>query len=780
MLLSLVPCIALAGLWAVTTSQMLGQGADLRNRVQAGRMLQPPAVEMFRNLQRERALTAVWLADTASSHEALDSQRPKTDAALGAMGGLAEAMKDAPPRSRVSFQPLADALQRFPLQVLREGIDTQSISDEQGLSAFTQLINLEIQVTSEISAQVDNGSLVAAVAPLGLVVNAAEQIARENTVLAPAVATGLLTDRARAEFIMATGTQRFLVAALSAQLSDRSRPAFQRITSSAAWKTMVSIENAVLSQPEVADGSGSVESAANAPPPSASRWDGALRQVSNDLDQFIQQSSENFRALQTERGSQLIRKSIAISAAGLAVVAVVAVLSWRTAQSLLRRMAGLRQATLELAEGRLPTLVDRLNRNEAIDVSEVAPELDYGHDELGQVVKAFNTVQRTAVRSAVALADVRHGLENVILGIARRTQNLVNLQLTLLDRLESEHQEPKVLKGLYELDSQASQIRRYQENLVITAGSQPGRRFTEPVSVVDVLRSAVGEVADYQRIAICADGTLRFAAHAVADLIHLLTELIDNAASFSPPDFPVAVNVEQASKGLVIQIEDRGFGMSEDGYAESNRRLAEPPPFDVFALAEDARVGLFVVAWLAARHHIEITLRASPFGGTSAIVLIPAKLVINAPSLKGATADVDHPGGTSLKASVTDFPRPSALDSGPTATSDSGTPRSIPLPPLSPQQEPAERPTAAPFPGSPQNPPRLPQRVPQASRVKELRRPCAPVSEPDPRPGPLPTPERLAATMAAFQRGSVHARDFGGPRSRPTSLPRRAPDDAPS
>lgn len=191
-------------------------------------------------------------------------------------------------------------------------------------------------------------------------------------------------------------------------------------------------------------------------------------------------------------------------------------------------------------------------------------------------------------------------------------------------------------------------------------------------------------------------------------------------------------------------------------------------------------MGLFVVAWLAARHHIEITLRASPFGGTSAIVLIPAKLVINAPSLKGATADVDHPGGTSLMASVTDFPRPSALDSGPTATSDSGTPRSIPLPPLSPQQEPAERPTAAPFPGSPQNPPRLPQRVPQASRVKELRRPCAPVSEPDPRPGPLPTPERLAATMAAFQRGSVHARDFGGPRSRPTSLPRRAPDDAPS
>ncbi|WP_327321940.1 nitrate- and nitrite sensing domain-containing protein [Streptomyces sp. NBC_01210] len=743
-------------------------------------MLQLPALEMFRNLQRERALTAVWLTDTPSSHEALDSQRPKTDAALATMGGLAEALKDAPLRSRVSFRPLADAIQRFPLQVLRKGIDTQSISGEQALSAFTQLINLEIKVTSEISAQVDDGSLVAAAAPLGLVVNAAEQIAREDTVLAPAMATGLLTHRARAEFIMATGTQRFLLAALSAQLSDRSRPAFQKITSSAAWKTMVSIENAVLGQPEVADGSGSVASAANAPPPSASRWDGALRQVSNDLDQFIQQSSGNLRALQTERASQIIRKSIAISAAGLAVVAVVAVLSWRIAQSLLRRMAGLREATLELAEGRLPTLVDRLNRNETIDVSEEAPELDYGHDELGQVVKAFNTVQRTAVRSAVALADVRHGLENVILGIARRTQNLVNRQLTLLDRLESEHQEPKVLQGLYELDSQASQIRRYQENLVITAGSQPGRRFTEPVSVVDVLRSAVGEVADYQRIAIYADETLRFAAHAVADLIHLLTELIDNAASFSPPEFPVAVNVEQASKGLVIQIEDRGFGMSEDGYAESNRRLAEPPPFDVFALAEDARVGLFVVAWLAARHHIEITLRASPFGGTSAIVLIPAKLVINAPSLKGATADVDRPGGTSLKAVVTAFPRPSALGSGPTATSDSGTPRSIPLPPLSPQQEPAERPTAAPFPGSPQPPPCLPQRVPQASGVKEPRRPCAPVSGPDPRPGPLPTPERLATTMAAFQRGSVHARDFGGPRSRPTSLPRRAPDDAPS
>lgn len=191
-------------------------------------------------------------------------------------------------------------------------------------------------------------------------------------------------------------------------------------------------------------------------------------------------------------------------------------------------------ATLSLAEERLPDVVARLNRGEKVDVESATPPLDYGEDELGQVAKAFNTAQRTAVYTAVELADTRRGFQKVILGIARQSQNLVNLQLSKLDALEREHQDPGILKGLYELDSTASQLRRYEENLVIISGEQPRRSWTEPVALIDILRSAVGEVAQYQRVDVHTDDEVYLSPPAVADVIHLLAELIDNATTYSP------------------------------------------------------------------------------------------------------------------------------------------------------------------------------------------------------------------------------------------------------
>ncbi|MFL4951627.1 nitrate- and nitrite sensing domain-containing protein [Streptomyces sp. MMS24-I31] len=737
--LALVPCIALAGFWGATTSRVLQEGLDLRNGSKAGRLLESPAIGMFYNLQRERALTAVWLADPTSTHAALDKQRLKTDAALRTMSGLSEALKNAPARARTSFQPLADALRQFPLQALRAGTDSRSVSDEWAVGEFTQLIDLEVEVVTAVSVQVDDGSLVVAAEPLGLLVNAAEQIQQANTVLAPAVATGRLTASAQTQFAMAVGTQRFLLTSLSARLSGESRMLFEKVTGSAAWKRMVSIENAVLSQQPAADRTGSRPVRAADPPAWAAAWSNALWQVTDDLEQFTQKSGQILLARQTARGNQLMREAITVGAGGLVAVVVVSLLSWRLSRSLLRRMAGLRRATLELAVGRLPTLVDRLNRNETVDVAKEAPELDYGDDELGQVVKAFNSAQLTAVRSVVALADMRHGLENAIVGVARRTQNLVNRQLTLLDTLERKHEEPDVLKDLYELDSHASQMRRYQENLVIMTGAHPGRRFTEPVSIVDVLRSAVGDVADYQRVILHADYTLQFAPHVVADIIRLVTELVDNAATFSPPVFPVSIEVALVSRGLVIEIEDRGFGMSDDAYAEANRKLTQPPLFDVFALAEDARVGLFVVARLAAKHGIRTTLRPSPFGGMSAIVLVPAALVVGAPPL-------EELGGA-----------------GQDAADDSESP-----PPLS-AQGPLTKVESHHSSASPSR--RLPRRVPQKSPIKEVRSGATAPGGPDRSPGSPVTAERLARTMSAFQRGTTHARDLGGQHPRNTSLP---------
>ncbi|MGR7000884.1 sensor histidine kinase [Yinghuangia aomiensis] len=175
----------------------------------------------------------------------------------------------------------------------------------------------------------------------------------------------------------------------------------------------------------------------------------------------------------------------------------------------------------------------------------------------------------------------------------------------------------------------------YEENLVILSGHQPGRRWSKPVRVVDIVRSAVGEVEDYERIDVHMSSELLLQGAAVGAVIHLLAELLENATTFSPPRTPVEARGMPVAKGLVVEIEDRGLGMAEDDYAALNTELEQPRAFDMVALAEDVRLGLFVVARLAERHGIGATLRASPYGGTLAIVFLPEELIVR-PGEEGA------------------------------------------------------------------------------------------------------------------------------------------------
>ena len=358
------------------------------------------------------------------------------------------------------------------------------------------------------------------------------------------------------------------------------------------------------------------------------QWAAAFAKIGNEHRRMIQDQTTALLDRSADKAQSLLVTAAWLSAGGLIALLLCVGMSWRITRSLSRRLRGLREATLSLAEERLPDVVARLDRGEKVDADEATPPLDYGGDELGQVARAFNKAQRTAVHTAVELADIRRGFQKVILGIARQSQNLVNLQLTKLDALEREHTDPDVLKGLYELDSTASQLRRYEENLVIISGEQPRRSWREPVALIDILRSAVGEVAEYRRVEVHTDEDVYLAPPAVADVIHLLAELIDNATAYSPSPAPVGVRAAMVAKGLVVEVEDRGLGMSEEDYAAFNEQLAVEPKFDVVALAGDLRLGMFVIARLATRHGIAVTLRASPYGGTTAIVLLPHEIVV--------------------------------------------------------------------------------------------------------------------------------------------------------
>src|SRR5690606_15121147 len=274
---------------------------------------------------------------------------------------------------------------------------------------------------------------------------------------------------------------------------------------------------------------------------------------------------------------------------------------------------------------RLPRVVERLSRGEDVDVAAEAPPIQAGDSrEVADVSHAFSSVQRTAVEAAVGQAKLRKGIAQMFVNLARRKQALLNRQLQLLDSMQRRTTEPDALEDLFRLDSLTTRMRRHAESLIILSGNTPGRAWRRPVPIVDVIRAAVAEIEDYQRIQVFPVGETAVNGSVAADLIHLVAELVDNAASFSPPQTTVQIRGEEVANGFVIEIEDRGLGLSAEEYAAINQNLANPPEFD---LADSDRLGLFVVGQLVNRYGVNVTLRPSPYGGTTAIVLIPRSLL---------------------------------------------------------------------------------------------------------------------------------------------------------
>ena len=279
----------------------------------------------------------------------------------------------------------------------------------------------------------------------------------------------------------------------------------------------------------------------------------------------------------------------------------------------------------QLAEVQLPDVVARLRRGEDVDVNAEAPPLRVGGDEIGRVGQAFDLVRQTAVRSAVEEARLRQGLNDVFRSLARRSQSLLHRQLTLLDQMERRATDPEALDDLFRLDHLTTRMRRHAEGLVILAGAPPGRGWSSPVRMVDVMRGAIAEVEDYARVSVATRSQAALVGSAVADVIHLLAELIENATTLSPPYTSVRVSGDTVANGFAIEVEDRGLGISAQRLAELNDRLTNPPEFNP---SDSEQLGLFVVSQLARRHGIRVTLKASPYGGTAAIVLIPRHLVV--------------------------------------------------------------------------------------------------------------------------------------------------------
>lgn len=327
-----------------------------------------------------------------------------------------------------------------------------------------------------------------------------------------------------------------------------------------------------------------------------------------------------------ERDRQVVLDFVVVIGIGVAIVVVGVALMGLFARRLARDITGLETTARYLADEQIPQLMERLRQGEQV-VAPAEPALRPRTKtaEIARAQAAIASLQHTAVAAAAAEAGLRNGIGKVFVSLARRNQSLLQRQLRLIDLLEQKASDPATLADLFPLDHLTTRMRRHAEGLIILSGAAPGRSWSEPVPVIDVIRGAVAEIEDYKRVTVLTRAEDAVAGLAAADIIHLMAELIENATLSSPSGTRVEVRAERVANGFAIEIDDRGLGIEPGRLDAINEQLAQPPDFD---LANADQLGLFVVGKLAARHGVRVALRPSPYGGTTAVVLMPNSIVV--------------------------------------------------------------------------------------------------------------------------------------------------------
>ncbi|MEU4812966.1 ATP-binding protein [Nocardia fluminea] len=577
----------------------------------AGRIL-VPAGAMIESFQEERLQSLRYLVGTPNAVAALSTARAHSDAAIAQVQVLLELRSqidgDVSADELAGYQDLYKEFPRF-----RGAIDTRVATSQQVLDNFGKVIDRSVaaaMVAARISPDAEIAvELAYAVAPLRV----AEAVSRATALGSMIVAEARVDERRITEFSDHVGEfKREATYAASVLRGDRLAD-LQRVTTGADWQLLVNLAADVRS-------SESITSADEA------QWEAAADRVGSAMMKLWQVQSSDAHAAADARAAKVTTNSLSAGSAIVLVSILAFLVALAMANRVVARMKLLQRQTLELADHRLPELMRRLQAGERIDPEQEVGGHDFGTDEFGQVAAAFGRAHLVAVSAAVAEAETRAGVNAVFLNIAHRGQIVVHRQLALIDEAERTEENPQRLDLLFQLDHLATRARRNAENLIILGGARPGRRWRKPVPLVDVVRGAVAESLDYTRIRTGRLPEVHISGVAVADLIHALAELLDNATGFSPPQSQVSVSGAVVGRGIVIEIEDQGLGMSATELSEGNDLLANPPDFTVAALTDDIRLGLFVVAKLSAKHGISIRLRDSAYGGVQAVVLIPAGL----------------------------------------------------------------------------------------------------------------------------------------------------------
>ena len=704
------------------------------------------------SLQSERTATAERVSGAADAQ--LDALREETDADAAAFN----AGRNGLPADRELIVAIDEAVTALEgVEGLRDRVD-DGTANASIVAEYTQVVDRLFEVQREVAEQPALGDAtndvlsllqISEAKEIGAAIEAQTALAfgegSEDPTVAPAVAAELgALESARTE-----AAER-LSQLPSDEATDLTAQAFSEWSQSDELENLMTIFVATTNTGTVGDSDRTRLDAA------IEGYTSALREAEISVAEATQERAADAASSASANARNFMFIWL-IAAIGSVVLAVV------LAKALTRRLVRLTEAADDLAERQLPNLVEQLRTppEEGSDEQIGRPEpVDvHGSDEIGQLADSFNTVQTVAYDVAIEQGKMlEKGISDIFVNLARRNQALIDRQIQFIDELERHEEDPDVLESLFRLDHLATRMRRHAESLLVLAGAEPSRRRSAPVSLSDVVRVAVGEIEDYNRISLVAFDDAEVPSGAAVDVAHMLSELMENATQFSPPDTVVEIVGHRTHEGYTVSISDQGIGMSAEQLDEVNELLASPP---ATGLTLNRTLGFVVIARLARRFAIKVRLTSSPSGGVTAIVNLPEAVLVG-----GDAEDAEEATEEGSARILLPDADPMVASTSVVAQVDEDAGIAAPMSSEAPGQDDAETIMLDQLPsrGAPTAPAGLDQEIPPAT---------IPDDEPEaaaPSPGlDLPAPFPVAESAASD--------DVGGPA--PAAIDQPAPFDTP-
>ncbi|QUG99909.1 nitrate- and nitrite sensing domain-containing protein [Saccharopolyspora erythraea] len=610
----LVPTLAALGVGGVRVYDGMSTASRLNTIVEQVELAQRTA-DVTHELQRERDHAVVQTASGGADRVPYDDQARRVDDAIARFRLPESELEDFTPKVREAYESSVNRLSS--LSSLR-AIVNRGFTDSQTLVAYNSVVESVLNIHRAVSSGAANTQLTQSAWAAESTSRAKEYLAQQRSILLSAgirneFLTGQVDQMREADARFEAAFTEFENVASPAQ-----RELYAARVAGAAVDDSEQIKQYALINAEN-------DRALNMNP---GEW-GAASGARGDLlrgveEEVLGEFHDSAKEYADAAWWAMLRDGALIVLLLLVAFAVASFI----ARSMLRPLRTLRYGALEIAEQSLPQAIKQVNENPGGASSVTVPPVQvHTREEIGQVARSFDAVHQQALRLASEQALLRTNVNDLFVNLARRSQTLVQRQLSLIDRLEQDEQDPDQLSSLFELDHLATRMRRNNENLLILGGTDLTRRMMRPVPLSEVVGAAVSEVEQYARIAIAESPELAIQGRVVNDFVHLIAELLENATVFSNPDTEVTVRTAYRRQELVIEIRDRGVGIDDEEIDEINDRLTRPPEVDV---AVSRRMGLFVVGQLARRHNIGVQLQNNGDleGGVTATVHLSGEYVV--------------------------------------------------------------------------------------------------------------------------------------------------------